>query len=246
MVTRLDIPLRRKTAACDDRSVMSRFMALPMLLMLLMLTGCAAQDRLASAPVPVTVAPEMPTTASLPAWRPGDRWIYGWSSGAESGVKTVEAMEIREINQVSFYLVRVGDVDVFYTRDLQWAGTMEDGRVAARMAPPQPLFAWPLEAGRTWAHQGTYEDRTGKTAFNDLFSVVATELVEVPAGRFNAFKIVRQTDRRDSDQYWYAPDVRFYVKWIGRRGDTQFEEQLREYHPAPRMIPALTESPSTK
>jgi hypothetical protein len=125
---------------------------------------------------------------------------------------------------------------------------MEDGRVGARMTPPQPLFAWPLEAGRTWTHRGTFEDRSGKTDFNDLFSVEATEVVEVPAGRFNTFKIVRQTDRRDSDQYWYAPDIRFYVKWIGRRGDVQFEEQLREYHPAPRLIhaPASTGSPSTK
>ena len=174
--------------------------------------------------------------------------MYGWTSGAESGIKTVEALEIREINSVSFYLVRVGDVETFYTRDLHWAGTMQDGRVAARMTPPQPWFAWPLKAGQGWTYRGTYEDRSGKTEFNDVFSVVAAEAVEVPAGRFNAFKIVRETERRDSDQYWYAPDVRFYVKWIGRRGDTQFEEQLREYHPAPRLIPGQpsTGSPSTK
>ena len=93
-----------------------------------------------------------------------------------------------------------------------------------------------------------YEDRSGKTEFRDVFSVVGAESVEVPAGRFHAFKIVRETDRRDSDQYWYAPDVRFYIKWIGRRGDTQFEEQLREFHPAHRLIPVQpsTGSPSTK
>jgi hypothetical protein len=110
------------------------------------------------------------------------------------------------------------------------------------MTPPHPLFTWPLEAGKGWAYRGTYGDRNGTTEFNDVFSVVAAEAVTVPAGRFNAWKIVRETERRDSDQYWYAPDVRFYVKWIGRRGDTQFEEQLREYHPAPRLIP---EEPST-
>jgi hypothetical protein len=245
-MTGTDILLRRKTAACDHRPAMLRVLTV---LMLFTLAGCAAQNPPAASPVPAPAATSaMPMTANLPAWRPGDRWIYGWTSGAESGVKTVEALEIRDINRVSFYLVRVGAAEVFYTRDLHWAGTMEDGRVAARMTPPQPLFAWPLEAGRTWTHRGTFEDRSGKTDFNDLFSVEATEVVEVPAGRFNTFKIVRQTDRRDSDQYWYAPDVRFYVKWIGRRGDAQFEEQLREYHPAPRLIhaPASTGSPSTK
>jgi hypothetical protein len=32
--------------------------------------------------------------------------------------------------------------------------------------------------------------------------------------------------------------VQFYVRWIGRRGDTEFEENLREYHMGPRLIPA--------
>jgi len=218
--------------------------------MLLVLTGCAAQGPPSASSVPTTsaTAPVVSAVPSPPGWRPGDRWVYGWTSGAESGIKTVEALEIREINGVSFYLVRVGDVETFYTRDLHWAGTMQEGRVAARMTPPQPWFAWPLKAGQTWTHRGTYEDRSGKREFSDVFSVVAVEAVEVPAGRFNAFKIVRETERRDSDQYWYAPDVRFYVKWTGRRGDTQFEEQLREYHPAPRLIPGQpsTRSPSTK
>jgi hypothetical protein len=216
-------------------------------LMLLTLAGCAGRDR-PPAPVAVETAPVMPAIAAAPSWRPGDRWVYGWTSGAENGVKMVEAMEIREINRVSFYLVRVGDVETFYTRDLHWAGTMADGRVVSRMTPPQPWFSWPLEPGRTWTHHATYEDGSGKTEFNDRFSVVAAEVVEVPAGRFNAFKIVRQTDRRDSDQYWYAPDVRFYVKWLGRRGEAQFEEQLREYHPAPRLLPepGSTAPPSTR
>ncbi len=203
------------------------------------MAGCATQNQpvAPSTPVAAETSPALSTVKSPPGWRPGDRWVYGWTSGAESGVKTVEAIEVREINRVSFYLVRVGDVETFYTLDLHWAATMEDGRVAARMRPPQPWFAWPLEAGRTWTHRGIYEDRSGQTEFNDAFSVVGTEAVDVPAGRFNAFKIVRQGSRRDSDQYWYAPDVGFYVKWIGRRGDSQFEETLREYHRASRLTP---------
>jgi len=239
--------LRRAPAVCDHHFAMASFLAV---LILLALTGCAAQGppSASSAPTTSETAPVASAVSTSPSWRPGDRWVYAWTSGGESGIKTVEALEIREINGISFYLVRVGDIEAFYTRDLHWAGAMEDGRVAARMTPPQPWFAWPLKAGQTWTHHGTYEDRSGKTEFNDVFSVVAAETVQVPAGRFNAFKIVRETKRRDSDQYWYAPDVRFYVKWIGRRGDTQFEEQLREYHPALRLIPGQPSTgwPSTK
>lgn len=174
--------------------------------------------------------------------------MYAWTSGAQSGVKTVETVELREINRIPFYLVRVGDVDSLWTRNLHWAGTVQDGKVDSRMTPPQPWFTWPLKVGQHWTHRGIYEDRNGASDFRDVFSVVGSETVEVPAGRFDAFKIVRETDRRDSDQYWYAPDVRFYVKWIGRRGDTQFEEQLREFHQAPRLIPVQPSagSPSTK
>jgi hypothetical protein len=72
-------------------------------------------------------------------------------------------------------------------------------------------------------------------------------MVEVPAGRFTAVKVVRETDRRDVDEYWYVPEIRFYVKWVGRRGDAQFEEQLREHRQAPRLIPGPPSSapPST-
>lgn len=216
--------------------------------LLLALMGCATQDPPASREPGATSAQAASAVSSPPTWRPLDRWVYGWTSGGETGTKTVEVLEIREINEVSFYLVRVADVEVFYTRDLRWAGTMQDGRVTSRMTPPQPWFAWPLRADQSWTHRGTYEDPNGKTEFNDVFSVIGGETVEVPAGRFNTLKIVRQTERRDSDQYWYAPDVRFYVKWIGRRGDRAFEEQLHSYHPAPRLIreQPSTGSPSTR
>ena len=239
--------MRRAVTVCDHPLAMVRWFVT---LMLLILAGCAAQGPPTASPAVSAGAPGPVVSAvtSPPTWRPGDQWVYTWTSGGESGIKTVEALEIQEINRISYYLVRVGDVEAFWTRDLRWAGTIKDGRVASRMTPPQPWFSWPLEAGRNWTHHGAYEDRSGKTEFKDVFSVVAAESVEVPAGRFGAFKIVRETERRDSDQYWYAPDVGFYVKWIGRRGDTQFEEQLREYHPAPRLIPGQpsTGSPSTK
>jgi hypothetical protein len=79
-----------------------------------------------------------------------------------------------------------------------------------------------------------FEQREGTTTFNDRFRVVGAESVEVPAGRYEAVKVVRDTDRRDGDEYWYAPDVRWYARWRGRRSDSQFEERLREYRPGPR------------
>ena len=209
-------------------------------------SSCTTATPPVASPPPAPVA-ALVTAGSAPEWRPGDRWVYGWTSGSDTGSKTVEVLEIREISNVSYYLVRVGDLVHFYTRELQWAGTMREQKVESRMSPPQPWFVWPLEVGRRWTQRATYEDANGKTEVADRFSVAATETVEVPAGRFSAVKVVRETDRRDIDEYWYAPEVRFYVKWIGRRGDTQFEEQLREYRQAPRLVPGPPSSvpPST-
>jgi hypothetical protein len=207
--------------------------------------GCATPI---PAPASPATAPPPPVVASAPPeWRPGDRWVYGWTSGSDAGTKTVEVIEIREINTVKFYLVQVGDLQHFYTREIQWAGTMREQKIESRMSPPEPWFVWPLEKGQRWTHHATYEDGKGKSEVTDRFAVVATEVVEVPAGRFNALRVVRETDRRDIDEYWYAPEVRFYVKWIGRRGDAQFEEQLREYRQAPRLDPGSPSprSPST-
>jgi|SRR5690242_18021683 hypothetical protein len=207
------------------------------------LGGCAGQP-VPPAPAQAPGNPEAtPSAAAPPEWRPGDRWVYGWTSATGSGTKTVEMVEIRDINAVSYYIIRIGDVDYFYTRDLRWAGSMQKDKIVARMTPPQPWFTWPLETGRRWTHEGLYEDPSGKVPHKDVFSVVGSETVEVPAGRFETLKIVRETDRRDSDQYWYAPSVRFYVRWIGRRGDSQFQEELRQYQPASRLIPSQPTSP---
>jgi hypothetical protein len=218
-------------------------------LVALFLAGCVAP----AGPAATSEAPKpAPVSAGVPPeWRPGDQWIYTWSSEVQSrtqsGSKSVEVLEVSEINTISYYLVKVGEAEQLYTKDLQWAGTMREGKVQSRMIPPQPWFVWPLESGRRWIHRGTYEDASGKSVRSDSFSVVGAEIVEVPAGRFSTLKVVRETDTRDSDQYWYAPEVRFYVKWVGRRGDQQFEEDLREYRPAQRLIPGQIPSspPST-
>src|SRR3990172_3439237 len=208
----------------------------------LWLVACAAQQ--VSPPTP---PPTLTRVDSPPAWRAGDRWVYDWTSGTNAGTKTVEVLEIKEVNNIQYYIVRIGDLDHYYTLDFKWSGSVRDGRVEARMVPPQPWFAWPLEMGKRWVHRGSYEERDRKQEQNETFAVVTTETVEVPAGRFHAFKVVREASRLESDQYWYAPEVRWYVKWIGRRGQVQFEERLREYQAAPRLIPAPTPaSPPSK
>jgi len=201
---------------------------------LLVVTGCAAGS---SPPTPADGAPLRPTSAAplaAPAWQVGDGWVYEWTGGNESGTKTIQVIDMRALNDVRYYVVRLGDAEHYYTDALHWAAAIRERTVEARMVPPLPWFVWPLAPGARWVHQGRFEQREGVVSHDDRFVVIGPERVEVPAGRYEAVKLVRETNRGDSDEYWYAPDVRWYVRWLGRRGDSQFEERLREYRPASR------------
>jgi hypothetical protein len=200
--------------------------------LLLALGGCGLSWPWLEGDRAATSAARRPETAARPTWRPGDRWVYSWTAAEKTGTKAVEVVGTQEFGGVSYYLVRIGDLDHFYTSDLHWAGGVRDQRVEVRMTPPQPWFTWPLEVGRRWTHRGTLEVRNGKLSRDDVFQVTGQETVVVPAGRFNTFKIVREgrTDQ-SQDEYWYAPEVRFYVKWVGRRGDQRFDEELRDHRP---------------
>lgn len=203
-----------------------------------------AQEPLAPSPAAVARAVSVP---SPPEWRPGDRWTYELTSGSDRGTKTMEVVEVREIRNVSYYVVRLGDLDHYYTLDLKWAAAVRNSKVEARTIPPHAGFVWPLEVGKRWTYQGVWEEQGSKRDYSDRFAVVAVEAVEVPAGRFEALKVVREGSTQSSDEYWFAPAVRSYVRWVGRRGDIQFEERLREYRPAPRLIPErVVPAPSSK
>lgn len=178
-----------------------------------------------------------PGWAVPPEWRAGDQWTFQWTVGGDRGTRTAEMVEVRSIGDTPLYVLRIGDVDHLYTRDLHLVGTLKLDTVESRMTPPQPLLMWPLEAGRRWEHRGTYEDRSGQRQVIDTFTASGPELVEVPAGRFQAMRVVRHGVAGDSDEYWFAPEVGFYVKWTGRRGGVQFEEQLASYRTAGGPLP---------
>jgi hypothetical protein len=206
--------------------------------------GAAAPPAPPAAPAPPvarTPAPASPSSSleepvvNAPEWRRGDRWVYEWTRGAERGTRTVEVTDSTTVNGVAYYVVEVGPTtQQYYTRDLHFAAMVQASRVLGRMVPPQPWFMWPLRAGVQWDFRGVYEEQQGPRKEHDRFAVVGIEQVMVPGGTFRAFKVVRQSDRPDRDEYWYAPEVRWYVRWIGRRGDVDFEEVLRTYQAAPR------------
>ena len=181
---------------------------------------------------------QAPTQLSIarPEWRAGDRWVHAWTAGTQKGAKTSEVLGLREVAGAKYLVVRMEPANVYFTMDLHWAWatSVAESRVLARAVPPFPWFNWPLELGKRWEYVGVAENQEGKSPIRDTYRVMAMEEIQVPAGTFRAVKITREVGSLILDQYWYAPDVRWYVKWLGRRGDSDFEEVLQEYVAAPK------------
>ena len=110
-----------------------------------------------------------------------------------------------------------------------WAGCMADGKFLAQVQPHNGRFAWPLEVGNKWRTTQRWVDHVVHPSWSGEYStdfeVLAYEEVEVPAGRFMAFK-VGTTKTPGDDGYeniWYAPDVGSFVKIMwGRTKDTGY------------------------
>jgi hypothetical protein len=209
----------------------TRSLRLLALLLVAVSAGCSA------IPAPT---PQQPRAAQSPQWRAGDRWVYR-INGSDKETRTIEVESTRLVSgQPYYYVLKASDTDLlnYWTLDLGWAAVVSsDSRVVARIDPPVPWFVWPLDVGRQWSHHGRYEDRNGGHEANSRFMVTAREIVEVPAGRFETLKIVREGESTNTDQYWYAPEVLTYVKWIVKRGDQRIEEELVGYKLAERLIP---------
>jgi hypothetical protein len=188
--------------------------------------------------------------AARPVWRAGERWIYAWTAGTEKGVKTSEVRGVREVKGVPYQVMRMEPIDVYFTVDLHWAwaASVSESRVTARAVPPLPWFTWPLQVGKRWEYQGVLEEQQRKESLRASYKVVGVEKIEVPAGTFQAVKVVREVNGSVVDEYWYAPDSRWYVKWVGRRGKDQFQEVLQEHVPAPQTVapPPSAERPAGK
>lgn len=195
-------------------------------------TPVGPQTAATTPPPPAATLSAAPTAP--PVWQVGDRWVFEWTTGATSGTKTVSVLGNHEIGGVRYYVVRIGDLEHYYTADLRWAFAVRDSKVEARMVPARPWFVWPLDAGGSWQHRGSFEDPRGKVLYVDTFRALGVEPVEVPAGRFQALRILRESEGGETDEYWYAPEVRWYVRWVGRRPDVSFEERLKSYDPVPR------------
>jgi hypothetical protein len=75
------------------------------------------------------------------------------------------------------------------------------------MIPPQTMLATPLEKGKSWKFEGT----VGGTKVNQHYEIAGEEEIEVPAGKFHAWRIhCEQTAPAPATiDRWFVPGTGF-------------------------------------
>ena len=156
--------------------------------------------------------------ARAPTWKVGDEWTYRWESPRGSGtfVRRVSSEEI--MDGIECYVITSGRNRLYFRKaDLAWVMQLAGWRIVYQYTPPRQEVVWPLHVGRTWEQLYVQDqpERRLTENFLRLSRVEASERVAVPAGTFDAFKIVVRSKYSNAvvRQYWVSRDVRNVVRW---------------------------------
>jgi len=89
--------------------------------------------------------------------------------------------------------------------------------------PKMRMLSFPLEVGKKWRYESDwlFKPKNSKGTFTSNVSVVAHEKIKVPAGEFDAFKLVEKRamrgvaiDVQTQLTSWYAPAANAIVKSV--------------------------------
>ena len=180
-----------------------------------------AGEQLAQAQQAAAVAtPAGALVADRPQIQVGDSWNYSFRdtrysqtdctyslsvTGVTGDTITVDMQNPQHCNIGALAASTVYDKDF----NLMYAGVT-----------PYLTSAFPLAVGKQWTQKFSLNTEANTLLHNDVTAkVIAIERVTVPAGTFDAYKVV--VERKYSSQYvsgtitetrWYAPQVKTYVR----------------------------------
>jgi hypothetical protein len=166
-----------------------------------------------------TAARSTPANGSAaPILSVGEEWAFRWESPTGRGTYIMSVTREERLDGVDCYVTKIGEEESFYRKtDLALVREVRDGGTVSHQ-PPRPQFSWPLTVGKAWEQVVSREDRTARTSRETTWAweVQGEESVTVPAGTFQAVKIVARNKRGGSLIYemWYAPDVKLWVRLL--------------------------------
>ena len=181
------------------------------------LSGCIASKDGPSAgdARPAAQSSELLTVAA-PAWKVGDTWTYSDGYGLAVAQADGGITSFRRTDEPEQWFSRKG----FLRQDAQSATTVRS--VVYRSIPVSAAATLNSGAPLVFTREFT---ANGKTRVHSTSWVVESkERISVPAGDFDCFVIVMRTRNPETgwtgfERWWYAPEVRNYVRLEYRYGD---------------------------
>lgn len=183
--------------------------------------------------IPITFLLIFTCCASLSTQEPtlndyqlGEKWVWKWERKVEGEVRA-EGEDLQEV------------VDYNGTLGL-WNG-MDTVQIPAKAAPDPgktPFRNWPLQVGKKWKYESEWENNEGTTGKTSQDAeIVSFENMNVVAGTFKAYKIVYKgivTNSRGfkgemTDIWWYAPELKTYIKHVNEDGYGVYTNELTSY-----------------
>jgi hypothetical protein len=168
--------------------------------------------------------------------RVGDSWKYRStvSSDTEAIVKVVSA-EKQADGTMRYLLEKVSGakIDNWYSKTNGWVlmhreAYPEHEGLEMKYEPAKQYLRNPLVAGATWSWKGK---STTQNEMSESYTVIGPEMVEVPAGKFRAMKIVGKVSEASAmmtKTYWYVDGVGL-VKYTTEAGPTNYGFELIDY-----------------
>ena len=179
--------------------------------LLLIFTGCMSSQ---------TAEP------TLDDYQIGEKWVWEWKRTVEGEIRA-QGEDIQEVVDHNGALAFWNGTDT-----IQISTTLGQDQGKTRFRN------WPLQVGKKWKYESEWENNegtTGKTS-QDV-EVVSFEELNVMAGTFKAYKIEYKgivTNSRGfkgemTDIWWYAPELKTYIKHVNKDGYGLYTNELTSY-----------------
>ena len=173
-----------------------------------------------------TPPPAQSQAADAPQVSVGDRWVTEVVDHQDAKLNYRAERTVTGVGSDRI-VTSVRTVGKDYVRSVEYSGqwaliaTHLPSGATTTYSPALPYLSFPLEQGKSWQASVVETDAEGKQRVHDVKARMESwETVQVPAGTFNALKVVLTDDiskdgvvvQQGQDVSWYAPDVRRTVK----------------------------------
>ncbi len=156
-----------------------------------------------------------------PVWQDGSSYRMRRSDRPSDTEIRLERRSTCPVGDLCWASISNGEDETLYTDDL----SVIEVRTAAtttRFDPPLITMRWPLRVGDSWTQSVSMDNGTASRTLRVKADVVAYESITVPAGSFDAFKIVITINGAPFRDSWFAPALGALVRSVASDGKGGF------------------------